>query len=70
MPEKINEDGSRKEESGRGLFQKTAVSRSSVLRLFHQNLIIFPYEIRVLQNQTPEKQAGKTGGFLEAKSMH
>ena len=38
--------------SARPLLQETGISRTSVLRIFHDDLKFFPYKIQILQRQT------------------
>ena len=50
-----HEDFSRK--STRRLSQETGTSRTSVLRILHDDLKLFPYKIQILQRQTDQNKA-------------
>ena len=45
--------------STRRLSQKTGISRTSVLRIPHDNLKLFPYKIQILQRKTGQNKTGR-----------
>ena len=61
IPDNIQNLRERLEESPRKstrrLSQETGISRTSVLRIFHDNLKLFPYKIQILQRQTDRNKA-------------
>ena len=44
-------------ENQHAIFHKTGISRTSVLRILHDDLKLFPYKIQILQRQTDQNKA-------------